>query len=140
MQQNGTKQIFINGKAQIIEMMAYLTPKERENLIRQIQSRNPQLAQELADNSVCFQDLFTFSSDIMDKISRNISSSIMGVALKGSTTENQRMALSSFSRSYAEATYEVMTKNIPNQGQNITRAQNKIVELMIAMRRKKALS
>jgi len=140
MQQNTGKQVFINGKAQIIEMMAYLTPKERENLIRQIQSRNPQLAQELSDNSVCFNDLFTFSDETLDKISRNVSTAIMGIALKSASIENQRRALSSFSRSYAEATYEVMTKNIPNQGQNITRAQNKIVELLIAMRRKKSLS
>ncbi len=49
--------LFINGKAQVIEMLKFMQPEEREVLLRNIKARNPQLAMELTENCLTFSDL-----------------------------------------------------------------------------------
>ena len=46
--------IFINGRAQILEMFPYLTQEEQSRLLKHIQLRNPQLAQDLQETSITF--------------------------------------------------------------------------------------
>ena len=44
---NSTNSIFINGKAQIIEMLQHMPREERSRLLKNLKIRNPQLAEEL---------------------------------------------------------------------------------------------
>ena len=51
--------IFINGKAQIIDMLKYMQEDERTTLLKNIQARNPQLAKELYAESISFDTIYS---------------------------------------------------------------------------------
>ena len=43
---NSANGVFINGKAQIIEMLQHMPREERAVLLKNLKARNPQLAEE----------------------------------------------------------------------------------------------
>lgn len=57
MENDNTGNVFINGRAQILEMFQYLTQEERERLLKQIRPRNPQLADEIMETSISFKSM-----------------------------------------------------------------------------------
>ena len=65
MERNDVGGVFINGKAQVLEMLQYLTPEEKERLIRQIRPRNPQLADEMMETSITFELLPKLPSQVI---------------------------------------------------------------------------
>ncbi|MBT6325851.1 MAG: hypothetical protein HOJ35_07765, partial [Bdellovibrionales bacterium] len=56
MEDNKQEGIFLNGKGQVIKMLQSMEINERKNLINLIKKKNPQLANELSQNSVNFND------------------------------------------------------------------------------------
>ena len=130
---------FINGKAQVLEMMQFLTPEEREKLIRNIRPRNPQLADELAAQSISFNTLRELNDHQLQLVFQYVQAPILGIAMKSMDMRTQRRLLSVAPRTYAEEVYNAMTTRLSNEANGIRRAQEKVKGVIIALMKRKQL-
>lgn len=130
-----TEGVFLNGKAQIIEMLQYMNSSEREKLLLNIRKRNPQLAEELMEKSLTFSHLGELSDIELSIIFSHINAPILGIALKGTSREFQRRLLSLAPRDYAERAYSVMMTPLQNEKTDVKRAQSKIVSSLAGILR-----
>lgn len=122
--------VFINGRTQIIEMLKFMQPEEREVLLRNIKSRNPQLAMELTENCLTFHDLNRLGDEELCLIFNYVKPAIWGLALKSTPRDFQRRILTLAPRDYAEQTYQTLTTTLKNEARDTKRAQQKIVSIL----------
>jgi flagellar motor switch protein FliG len=132
--------IFLNGKAQIIEMLPYMTQDERNILIKNVRSRNPQLADELAENSVTFSNIVDLDDHDLQVVLNYVKAPIMGIALKGLNSSQQRRVLSVAPRQYAEEAFKVMNIRLSNETRDIKRAHEKVKKVMGSLLSRKAIT
>lgn len=125
-----SEQIFINGRGQIVEMLKIMPREEREKILRNVAVRNKQLAMELGQECLSFNDLERLGDDDLSYIIERIKAPILGIALKGAKQEFQRRVLRLARREYAEEAYETMLGKVMNGSKDIQRAQNKIMSLL----------
>lgn len=126
--------VFLNGKAQIIEMLQMMNIKEKEVLINNLKARNPQLASELIEKSFTFSELQNIPSENLQQLFRYTKAAIWGLALQGSSSKFQRKILGLAPRSYAEEAYSIMTANLKSERIDSKRAQNKILVTYLKMK------
>ncbi|MBT3585123.1 MAG: hypothetical protein HN509_09455 [Halobacteriovoraceae bacterium] len=122
--------VFINGKAQIVEMLQYMNPEEKEVLLKNIRVRNSQLADELGQKSVQFEDLFRLSDHEINTVLQYVNASIVGIALKRTSQKYQRRLLSIAPREYAEKAYQTMMARLNNEKRDVGRAQAKVLSVL----------
>lgn len=130
MEANNSGSVFLNGKAQIIEMLQHMPREERVKLLQNIKLRNPQLAEELTQHSYTFSDINLLSDNELVLIFNYVTAPIVGMALKDVSRTLQRRLLSLADRAYAEEAYRVMTTSFPTEKRDSKRAQNKIIEIL----------
>jgi len=133
MDDNFEGNVFINGRAQILEMFQYLNPDERERLLKQIRIKNPQLAAEIVETSIQFNSLLELSDDDVTRVLSHIKAPILGVALKSLKVNEQRQILSLCSREYGEAAYKVMSTRLSNETRDVERACAKVKSVIAAL-------
>jgi flagellar motor switch protein FliG len=134
---NNTNGVFINGKAQIIEMLQQMPRNERATLIKNLKARNPQLAEELSEQCFTFSDLDNLSDYELQTIFQSVTAPVLGMALKNVEKSFQRRLLSLAERAYAEETFRVLNNNYANEKRDTKRAQNKIIEILVSIRKRK---
>ena len=122
--------VFINGKAQILEMMPFLSPNEREKLIKNIRIKNPALADELVENSLSFKDIVTLDDETIRVILRYVQAPIMGVALKSIPPSDQRKILVLCERDYAEQAFRAMNAKLTREMQDTQKACLRVKSIM----------
>ena len=137
---NSEQAVFINGRAQVIEMLQYMEDEDRNTLLKNIRIRNPILANELLEKSLVFENIGKLSDHEIRLIINYVQPTIMGVALKNVNQDLQRRVLGLAQRAFAEKAYEIMIKSIGNEMTHIRKAQNKILETMIALNKKKQIN
>ncbi len=137
---NNEGNVFINGKAQIVEMLQHMPREERIKLIKNLKIRNPQLAEELSEQCFTFSDLNALSDFELQTIFNYVSAPILGMALKNVERDFQRRLLSLADRSYAEEAFRVLKTNFNNEKKDIKRAQNKIIETLLALKKRKQIN
>lgn len=140
MENNEAGSIFINGRAQVLEMFQYLTQEERDRLIRQIRPKNPQLADELVESSISFKNLPSLSEETISTVLSYIKAPILGVALKSLKVNEQRKILSVCDREYAEEAFRVMSTRLANESRDVERATSRIRAIMSALSKKRIIS
>lgn len=128
-----SKGVFLNGKAQMIQMLQQLDGEEKEKLLRQIALRNPAMAKELREQSVSINQLSTLQDHYLRIILSNINSQILGIALKGCNVKLQKRVLSLASREYAEEAYSTLVSPEKNDQRSILRAQEKVLSVVIQL-------
>lgn len=134
MESNAQNGIFINGKSQIIEMLKFMTAKERATLLKNIQLRNPNLAKELYAESVTFETIYNLDVVDLQQIAVFVKPAIMGVALKGATTEFQKSFLSNANREYAQEAFSYLNRSLGgNEERDIQRAQKRVSDTIVAL-------
>ena len=131
--------VFINGKAQIIEMLQYMTPDEKRKLLANIKHRNPILADELMEQSFTFGNLTNLSDSNLNALIANTPAPIMGMALKNNHPEFQKRVLAIAPRNYAEEAYNVMVGQLKNE-EHVHRARNKVLSILMQLKKKNLLS
>lgn len=119
--------IFINGKAQIIEMLQLMTPQEKNKILGHIKLKNPGLASELEEKSFSFKDLFNLKAEHLKMIFEITNPPILGIGIRSLPNDLQRKILSLVPRQYAEIAFTWMTKSLSDEGRDIGRAQEKIM-------------
>lgn len=131
--------VFINGKAQIIEMLKFMSSDERETLIHNIRIKNPTLANELMSQSLTFDHIGKLNEHELTIMFQYVSAPILGVALKNAAPDIQRKILSLANRTYAEEAYKIMITPIGNEKRDISRAQNKILSILVSLSKRKQI-
>lgn len=133
--------IFINGKAQIIDMLKYMEEGERTTLLKNIQMRNPQLAKELYAESITFDTMNSLDQVDIGALANYVKPEIMGVALKASKPDFQRRVLSSVPRAYAEIAFNYISKNLgSNEDRDVSRAQKRVSDTIVALNNRGRIS
>lgn len=132
--------VFINGKAQVIEMLKYMQPEEREVLLKNIKARNPQLAMELTEDCLTFNDLNRLGDEELHLIFNYVKPAVWGLALKNTPRDFQRRVLGLAARDYAEQAYQVLTTSIKNEDRDTKRAQQKIVSILGNLLKRRQIS
>jgi flagellar motor switch protein FliG len=132
--------VFINGRAQILEMFQYLTSEERNRLLRQIRMRNPGLADEIMQTALTYESLATLHEEAIERVLSYCKAPILGVALKSLNVKDQRKILSVCPRDFAEEAYKVMTTRLSNETRDVERACSKIAAIIGALVKKKIIS
>ena len=126
--------IFINGKAQIIEMLKFMTGPERATLLKNVSKRNPALAKELYAESISFETIYSLDKIDVGMIAQFVKPTIMGVALKGANKDFQRNFLSLVERQYAEEAFSYLNKNLgSNESRDVERAQKRVSDTIVAL-------
>ena len=125
-----SEQIFINGRGQIVEMLKLMPREERERILKGVAARNKQLAMELGQECLSFNDLERLGDEDLAYIIERIKAPILGIALKGAKPEFQRRVLRLARREYAEEASETMLGKVMNGAKDIQRAQSKIMSLL----------
>lgn len=129
--------VFLNGRAQVVEMLQMLSPEEKERILNHIRIKNPTLAGELVEESVCFEDIGRLNQRELAVLLQYLTPVVLGMALKGSDSSFQRRILSAAPRQYAEEAFEIMMTPLENERTNIRRAQQKVIEIAIQLRRRR---
>lgn len=128
--------IFINGKAQIIEMLQHMPRDERRALLAKVRLKNSQLADELSEQCFVFADLSSLPDHELSAIFPHLKAAVLGMAIKGVDVQFQRRLLSLADRDYAQEAFRVLKTPYKNEKQDTPRAQNKIVEILASLKRK----
>jgi flagellar motor switch protein FliG len=140
MEANNSNGVFINGKAQIVEMLQHMPREERAKLLKNLKIKNPQLAEELSEQCFTFSDLDSLPDSELIMIFNYISAPILGMALKNAERNFQRRLLGLADRDFAEETFKVLKTPYANEKRDIPRAQNKIIETLASLRKKRNAS
>jgi flagellar motor switch protein FliG len=134
---NSANSIFINGKAQIIEMLQHMPREERAILLKNLKLRNPQLAEELTEQCFTFADLDNLSDTELGMIFQYVTAPVLGMALKNVERSFQRRLLSLAGRDYAEEAFRVLKTTYTTEKRDVKRAQNKIIEVLVSLKKRK---
>lgn len=129
------EKVFINGKAQIIEMLKIMPPDQKTTLLKNLRLKNPQLVEELLEHNVNFNTLFDLNDYEMKAIVARVDPSILGLALKNVASIYQKKVLSMMPRDNAEKTFEIMRKKIEGEKKFIEKAQARITQLLLSLHR-----
>lgn len=125
--------IFINGKAQIIEMLQFMPAEEREKLVKNLMVKNPTLTKELTQKSFRFSQIAEFNQTQLRMVFSRLAAPVIGLALKGESEETQRYILSSIDRNLAEESFKFMTTSLTNEARDSKRAKEKIIDHVIVL-------
>jgi flagellar motor switch protein FliG len=137
---NSPSGIFINGKAQIIEMLQHMPREERAKLLKNLKVRNPQLADELTEQCFTFNDLDNLEDHELQMIFQYITAPILGMALKNVERAFQRRLLSLAGREYAEEAFRVLKTSYSTEKRDVKRAQNKIIEVLVSLKKRRQIN
>ena len=125
---NQNASVFINGRAQIIEMLQLMDSAEKEKILKLIRIKNPVLAEELHSKSISFFDIQHLSEESLERLAGVIKPAIFGMALKGLSANVQKKFLSSLPREFAEQAYQTMITYYTNEKDLAGRARSKVLE------------
>ncbi len=131
---------FINGRAQVVEMLKIMPHNERELLLKNMRMRNPNLVNELVEESLSFNQLTHLEEHEIQLVLQYVQPPILGVALKNTSQAVQRHILSIVPRNYAEEAFKTMMTPIANEHRDSERAQSKITGVMISLGKKRRIN
>lgn len=140
MAENQGPSIFINGKNQIVEMLKYMSPQHKKNLLANIRLKNPSLAEELTASGMDFSLVGELNDRDICKIFSHVDAPIFGIALRGMNESFQKRILSLSPRNYAESAYMVMIKRLANEDILVKRAQKKIANIINLLNQKQIIN
>jgi flagellar motor switch protein FliG len=129
--QNENKNIAINGKEQILEMIHYMTKEEQKKIIGLVARKNPTLAHELLKETIAFDMIFKLTNQELQILTDSIGPAIIGVALKAAALSEQKDILRMMRRDQAEVAYDYLNRPLKNGMTDVKRAQRKIAESLL---------
>jgi len=132
--------IFINGKKQIIELLQFMDPAEKNKLINNMRIKNAAMAKELSEQSLSFKDLFQLNDHILTKIFTHVNPTILGLALYLTPMKYQRRALSLIARDGAEQAFQIMGQNLSFKKDECLKAQTKIIGIAIQLSKRNLIN
>jgi len=132
-------QTFINGKGQIVEMLAIMSADEREKLLNTISLRDSALAMELRQRSLSISILSKLDDDEIRALQAYLPAQVWGLAIRDRNEDLQRRSLRLANRAYAEEAYNAMRLNNISPDK-IKKAQQKVVEIIINLSKRNLIT
>jgi flagellar motor switch protein FliG len=126
-EKSNSKNIYIDGKNQVIQILRALAPEERSKLLNNMRKRNPALANELVLKSYSFLNLLDLEDFDLQLILRSVNHNILALAISHLEANHQKRILRLVDRSKAERTFEAM--QAPSKKSHSAKAQNKILDI-----------
>lgn len=125
------KSYYVNGRAQIVEMLKLLSFNERNRILGHIKIKNPSLAAELAEDSLGFDNLIDLKNESWRILLNSLNPQVLGVAIKSLDKSSQRKILSlAPDRHFAETAYNAMLMKLPQERHDIGRAQSRVIQTL----------
>jgi flagellar motor switch protein FliG len=138
-QKNLENGVYINGKAQVVELLKNMSASDKSKLLKNLRLRRPDLAKELTESCITFESLWDLNDEELRTIISQVKPQILGLALSLSHVRNQRRALSLISREMAVKAFEIMQRDLSSNRNECLKAQQKIVELAINLNRSRII-
>jgi len=138
-QKNLENGVYINGKAQVVELLKNMSASDKSKLLKNLRLRRPDLAKELTESCITFESLWDLNDEELRTIISQVKPQILGLALSLSHVRNQRRALSLISREMAVKAFEIMQRDLSANRNECLKAQQKIVELAINLNRSRII-
>jgi flagellar motor switch protein FliG len=138
-QDNSEKNIFINGKRQVIELLQRMDGPDKARLLKNLRLKNPTLAKELTESCVSFESIWELSDDGLRTLLSQTQPAILGLALSLLSQKIQRRALSLLPREKAVKAFEIMQKDLSSNRIECQKAQNKMLELALNLHRNRII-
>jgi flagellar motor switch protein FliG len=138
-QKNLENGVYINGKAQVVELLKNMSASDKSKLLKNLRLRRPDLAKELTESCITFESLWDLNDEELRTIISQVKPQILGLALSLSHVRNQRRALSLISREMAVKAFEIMQRDLSSNRTECLKAQQKIVELAINLNRSRII-
>ena len=118
--------IFLDGKNQVADILSSFSPREKNQILSHIKKHQPQLAEELFEQSLSLDILGQLHSLALKKVTSSLSPGIFGLALKAQPLGEQKKILSRLERSYAEKAFEVMQSSLKKEESHIKKACQRV--------------
>jgi flagellar motor switch protein FliG len=128
---------YIDGKRQIADMLKSMPQQDKYNLLKLIKVRNPQLAEELLEQGISFDQINILSDKHLILLFSHISAPIMGLALKEVKKTLAQRLLGLASKDYAEKAFSIMQTPVSDEKSRILSAQDKIIRTALSLFGKK---
>jgi flagellar motor switch protein FliG len=139
MDNNENTGVFINGKAQIAEMLPLLTPEERTRLLNNIRMRNRELADELQAESITVFSMMDLEDHELKTVMKYIKAPILGIAMKPFSYMEKKRILSIADRNYAEESFHAMTATLTDEEKAIKNASERLKNVLVSLSRKQMI-
>ena len=131
--------IFINGKAQVIELLQQMNASDKARLLKNLRVRNPTLAKELTESCISFESIWDLDDAGLKTVVSQVQPTILGLALSLVHVKNQRRVLSLIPRESAVRAFDIMQKDLTGNRNECQRAQQKILELALSLHRNRII-
>ncbi len=131
--------IFINGKAQVIELLQQMNAADKSKLLKNLRMRNPTLAKELTESCISFESIWDLDEAGLKTVVSQVQPAILGLALSLVHVKNQRRTLSLIPRESAVRAFEIMQKDLTSNRNECIRAQHKILDLALSLHRNRII-
>lgn len=131
--------IVINGRAQVVDILNRLPEEHKNKILRSLKGKNSSLAHELSWQTLTFQGISQAKDEQLKVLLEYISSPIIAIAIQDQSVEIQKKFLNHISRDRAKEVFQQL-KSTRAASVNIKKAQNKMVEIAIALIQKKTLT
>lgn len=131
--------VFVNGKAQIAEMLPLLTVEERTRLLNNIRLRNKELADELQAESVTALAIMDLEDHEIKSVMRYIKAPILGIAMKPFSYMEKKRILNIADRGYAEETFQAMTATLTDEDKAIKNAGSRLRNVLVNLAKKRII-
>lgn len=127
---NSNSGVFLNGKAQAIELLQHLSTSEKKQILQHIKVKNANLARDLQRESLSFeQQIAELSDQQLSTLMAKVQPQIFGLALKGLGPDVQRKILRLAPRQYAEEAFSYLQAKLSNEKRDVQRAQQKLLNV-----------
>ena len=127
-----TNHTFINGRAQIIEMLSIMPEEDREILLKNMNIQDPILTAELREKSLSIVVIERLSDEELAAVFAYIPAAIWGLTIKDLPKTFQKRSLTVANREYAEEAFTIMRKDKTTMEQ-VKRAQRKVVDVVVSL-------
>lgn len=131
--------IFINGKAQVIELLQQMNAADKSKLLKNLRLRNPTLAKELTESCISFESIWDLDEAALKTVVSQVQPAILGLALSLVHVKNQRRTLALIPRESAVRAFEIMQKDLTSNRNECIRAQHKILDLALSLHRNRII-
>ena len=117
------------GIESLIEMFQVMDPKERERLLKDVQSKAPQIAEQINSQLFKFEDLAFIQPKEFQLLIRQVPDSILYLALRGASETFMNGLFTTVSERKAKEIAEEIKSRGPQLQSKISAAQDEVMRL-----------
>jgi flagellar motor switch protein FliG len=116
------------GFQSVLEMFRVMEPAERERLLAQVRTRDPQLAQAIRQQVFQFEDILKLAAPELQRLLQRVPTGVLALALRGMSADFQAKIFASMSARVGDSLREEIAALGPKPLPDVLEARRKVVE------------